>query len=128
MNHQEFMDLVRKMRLAQQDPTRNPSESLTEAKRLERQVDKEILRMSEWRNRITKQESFRLKQAIREHVLDSLKKQDWITVNDIRAKFGRDTCKETFARSRLNELVKEGVLVSRDNLGFRMYSLADSRI
>lgn len=76
--------------------------------------------------RLTKQESFELRESIRDYVptfLEEQGQQGRITVADVRAVFGKERCKEGFARDRLNELVDEGILVSQQAQGFKVYSL-----
>lgn len=76
--------------------------------------------------RLTKQESYELREAIRDHVptfLEAQGQQGRITVADVRSVFGKERCKEGFARDRLNELVEEGVLVSQQIQGFKVYFL-----
>lgn len=80
--------------------------------------------------RLTKQESYELREEIRKYVIDYLKEQGSqgrITVTDVRAVFGKERCKEGFTRDRLNELADENILVAQQVRGFKIYFLEKSR-
>jgi hypothetical protein len=80
--------------------------------------------------RLSRQESYELREAIRKYVPAHLEEQEGechqgrITVSDVMQKF--EKCKEGFARGQLNELVEDNILIAQQIQGIKVYFLAES--
>jgi hypothetical protein len=82
-------------------------------------------------DRLSRQESYELREAIRQYVSTFLEEQEQegrqgrVTVSHLMQTFER--CKEGFARGQLNEMVEEGLLISKQYQGMKVYFLANSK-
>jgi hypothetical protein len=78
--------------------------------------------------RLTRQESYELREAIRDYVPTYIEAQERegrpgrITVSDVMQAF--EKCKEGFARGQLNEMVDDRLLTSQQIQGIKVYFLA----
>lgn len=81
--------------------------------------------------RLSRQESYELREAIRRYVPAHLEEQETeghqgrITVSEIMQKF--EKCKEGFARGQLNELVEDNILIAQQIQGIKVYFLSESK-